>query len=114
MTARIVIYGVDDVLLITRQAILSKAGLSPRATSEIGDVIDFLKTDDPVLLVVCSSVEHTLRNTLLSAVDKVGKHNLRKLILAKHMGDEPQANTKMLQTPTSPQTFISIVREAIR
>jgi hypothetical protein len=114
MTARIVLYGVDGVLLNTRQTILSKAGLVSKATSDIADVIEFLQTEDPTLLVVCSSVERDLRQTLLAAVDKVATPNLRKLVLTKHLAEDRPENTKVLQTPASPQTFISTVQQAMR
>jgi hypothetical protein len=115
MTKRIIIYGSDPVLLMTRQAILSKAGLVSTITSDIADVIDFLKTEAPVLLVVCSSVQHDLRGALMTAVDQVAKPDLRKLILAKQLAqDDPPANAKEMQTPASPKKFIETVQEFIQ
>jgi hypothetical protein len=114
MMARIVIYGVNDVLLHTRQAILRSTGLSCAATADIGDVVDLLDTEDPVLLIVCSSVGRELRHTVISAVDELGKPNLRKLILSKQIADDAEGNTAVLLTPASPQTFISTVRESIQ
>jgi hypothetical protein len=114
MTKRIVIYGKDPVLLRTRQAILSKAGLVSTITSDIADVIDFLKTDDPVLLIVCSSVQLDLRRALMNAVDQVTKPNLRKLILVKQLAQDAPENAKEMQTPASPEKFIETVQQSIQ
>jgi hypothetical protein len=114
MTARIVIYGVDGVLLHTRQVILLSAGLTSLATSEIHEVVDFVQTNDHALLVVCSSVEKHLREALLAAVDKIGRRDLRKLVLAKQVVDDSQGNARVLQTPASPLTFISTVQDSIQ
>lgn len=81
MTAKIVIYGVDGVLLHTRQVILRSAGL---------------------------------RHTLMVAVDKLGKRNLRKQALSKQDAEISEANTKVLQTPASPLTFIATVQDSIQ
>jgi hypothetical protein len=108
MANRIVIYGVDDVLLHTRQAILLKAGVASIITSKIDVATNSLRGDEPALLVVCSSVTELRRGELLGAVDTLHKKNLRKLILSKHLLEE--ADETVLQTPLPPQTFVSVVR----
>jgi hypothetical protein len=80
MAIRIVIYGVDEILLHTRQAILSNAGVASIATSEIGEVIESLQTYDPVLLILCSSVEEKRLSEGVQQASRIRFHRSRLLL----------------------------------
>jgi DNA-binding NtrC family response regulator len=114
MSAQIVVFGKDPVLLETRQRILEKAGFDSVAVSGITQLMSLVKREDVVLLVLCSSLSEMESEAILFRIDEFGRTDLEKLVLTKDGGIiSTHGGIKVVQTPTTPQAFLSLVGAAV-
>jgi hypothetical protein len=115
MGSQIVVFGKDPVLLETRQKILKQAGFDAVSVAGgIGQLMLAVKEKEVALLVVCSSLEPAEREAVLSAIDQLGRTDLKRLILAKHTTSiNTQGEATLLETPTTPQRFLLSVGNAL-
>lgn len=114
MAAKILIYGKDRLLLETRQRLLRYVGFECIAVRDFGQVIDLVQQDGLALLVLCSSLSALESGAVLSAVDQLGKTQLRKLVLSTEPQNVEASDTiRTFQTPLAPQAFLSLVGAAV-
>jgi DNA-binding response OmpR family regulator len=115
MHATILIYGKDLVLLETRQRILERAGFRSIAVSEFGKVIPFAQQEEIMLLILCSSLNDLESGAILSAVDQLGRCDLKKLVLTRDIEDTDLTDkAAVLETPAAPQEFLSLIRSVVK
>jgi DNA-binding response OmpR family regulator len=113
-TTSIVIFGTDPTLLQTRQMILENAGLPSTAVHGFGDAMRLIENTDAVLLILCSSLDHTTKDAFLDAANQTGKKNLKIMILTKSLNLAANiVDKKVLVTPVNPSTFIAKVRHEL-
>jgi DNA-binding NtrC family response regulator len=114
MSAQVVLFGKDSVLLETRQRILEKAGFDCVAVSGIGQLMPLAQQEDVELLVLCSSLDQVESRAILSAIDGLGRTDLKRLILTKDKTAFPErGELEIVETPTTPQRFLSLVEAAV-
>jgi len=114
MSAQIVVFGKDPVLLETRQRILEKAGFDCVAVSGIGQLMPLAQQEDVELLVLCSSLDQIESRAILSALDDLGRTDLKRLVLTKDKTAFPKrGELEIIETPTTPQRFLSLVEAAV-
>jgi DNA-binding NtrC family response regulator len=114
MSSRIVVFGRDPVLLETRQRILEKAGFDSVAVNGISQLMSLVKREDVVLLVLCSSLSEMECEAVLFRIEELGRTDLEKLVLTKDGGiTSTHGRINVIQTPTSPQTFLSLAGAAV-
>jgi len=114
MSAQIVVFGKDPVLLETRQRILERAGFDCVAVSDINELMPLAQQDDVELLVLCSSLDQIESRAVLLAIDGLGRTDLKRLILTKDKTAFPaRGELEIVETPTTPQRFLSLVGAAV-
>jgi DNA-binding NtrC family response regulator len=114
MSAQIVVFGKDPVLLETRQRILERAGFDCVAVSGIGQLMPLAQQEDVELVVLCSSVDQIESRAILSAIDGLGRTDLKRLVLTKDKTAFPEpGRLEIVETPTTPQRFLSLVEAAV-
>jgi DNA-binding NtrC family response regulator len=114
MSAQIVVFGKDPVLLETRQRILEKAGFDSVAVSGIDQLMPLARQEDVELLVLCSSLDQIESRAILSAMDDLGRTDLKRLVLTKDKTAFPKrGELEIIETPTTPQRFLSLVEAAV-
>ena len=65
MPAKILLYGNDPTLLLTRRLVLERSGSEVLATSDIEQLIVFMMTLSPDLMIVCQSLDMDQRESAL-------------------------------------------------
>jgi DNA-binding NtrC family response regulator len=114
MSTQIVVFGKDPVLLETRQRILEKAGFDCVTVSSIGQLMPLAQQEDVELVILCSSLDQIETREVLSAMDGLGRTDLKRLVLTKDKTAFPaRGQLKIVETPTTPQRFLSLVEAAV-
>jgi DNA-binding NtrC family response regulator len=114
MSAQIVLFGKDPVLVETRQRILERAGFDCKTVSGIGQLMQLAQQEGVELLVLCSSLDQIESRAILSAIDGLGRTDLKRLVLTKDKAAFPaRGELEIVETPTTPQRFLSLVEAAV-
>ena len=114
MSAQIVVFGKDPVLLETRQRILEGAGFDCVTVSGIDQLMPLARQEDVEVVVLCSSLDPNESRAILSAMDGLGRTDLKRLVLTKDKTAFPARDElEVVETPTSPQQFLSLVEAAV-
>jgi DNA-binding NtrC family response regulator len=114
MSAQIVLFGKDPVLVETRQRILERAGFDCKTVSGIGQLMQLAQQEGVELLVLCSSLDQIDSRAILSAIDGLGRTDLKRLVLTKDKAAFPaRGELEIVETPTTPQRFLSLVEAAV-
>ena len=114
MSTQIVVFGKDPVLLETRQRILEGAGFDCVTVSGIDQLMPLVRQEDVEVVVLCSSLDPNESRAVLSAMDGLGRTDLKRLVLAKDKTAFPvRGEVEIVETPTSPQRFLSLVEAAV-
>jgi hypothetical protein len=114
-SAPTLIYGTDNVLLETRALVLGKAGIPTVAVSRLAELRDQVSSTNAAMIIFCSSLEDREVVAGLLELAKLGKSNIKKLVLTKEFSDSIQtishvaSNTTVLRAPVGPVTFQSTV-----
>jgi DNA-binding response OmpR family regulator len=56
MTGKVVVYGRDPILLLTRRLILERAGFTVFTTSHLEEEVDLMAIQEPQILILCHSL----------------------------------------------------------
>ena len=114
MSAHIVVFGKDPVLLETRQRILERAGFDCVTVSSIDQLMPLAQQEDVEVVVLCSSLDPIESRAVLSAIDGLGRTDLKRLVLTKDKTAFPaRGELEIVETPTTPQRFLSLVEAAL-
>jgi DNA-binding response OmpR family regulator len=80
MGNRILVYGNDETLLLTRRLILEREGYRVFTTMKFGEAIELTMTQRLDVLILCQSLSVEERNGVLATVHGTGS-SLKSLIL---------------------------------
>jgi hypothetical protein len=70
--------------------------------------------EDVELLVLCSSLDPTESRAILSAIDDLGRTDLKRLVLTQDKAAFPtRGELEIVETPTTPERFLSFVEAAV-
>ena len=71
MTDKVVVYGNDPLLLLTRRLLLERAGFTVFTTSHFEEEIELMATQEPQLLILCQSLHAEETQTALMMAREV-------------------------------------------
>jgi DNA-binding response OmpR family regulator len=80
MGNRILVYGNDETLLLTRRLVLEREGYRVFTTMKFGEAIELTMTQRLDVLILCQSLSVEERNGVLATVHGTGS-SLKSLIL---------------------------------
>jgi DNA-binding response OmpR family regulator len=109
--ARILLYGNDPILLLSRRLVLERAGSQVFATSDTEQEIGFLTAMEPDILILCQSLDMTQREEALITAREI-RPQMKILVmmdagvvyyLESHDGEEA------LNALDGPQALLTVV-----
>jgi DNA-binding response OmpR family regulator len=113
MLNRILIYGNDPTLLMTRRLIFEKAGFQVLAANDFGTAIKISMTQTLEVLILCQSLSIAECMGILTTVREIAP-SLRIIILDNSREvPELKAHEKTVEVLASPEVLISVVNQMV-
>jgi DNA-binding response OmpR family regulator len=109
MQAKILVYGNDPILLMTRRLVLEKAGFRVFTTLEFSDAMQLIMHQEIALLILCQSLWVDERQGILATVR--GIQSKMKILVIE--ADEPvsivQPHEEIVTAPSGPEVLLAAI-----
>jgi hypothetical protein len=113
MLNRILLYGNDSLLLMTRRLILEREGYRTFTTLEFGDAIRLIMTQELDVLILCQSLTVEECNGVLATVREVAP-TLRTIILDHDGSVQPiKTREQTIEPLRGPRTLLAAISKML-
>jgi len=109
MTRRVLIFGHDMTLLMTRELILSRAGLDVRMTTDHTEATRILASGSVHLLILCHTLREGHLNAILSVAQSLQKDLKTLILVVNESAYVPFGQHAKLSTFDGPDTLLATV-----